>query len=404
MATTPTLASLIQSYTTAQIFTKWISILQSLGVSTDSWQTGDPTRETGYAFSEILAAFEDPDVGFPATIAGGLLGLAAGPWLSLLGAQNFNTTRNFATFAESSVTLTNETSSDFGDFEIGDVTLEDSETKATYRNLTAFSLGPNATATFDVAADIAGTVSNAGIGEIDTINTPGMPGVTCTNTTVAIAIDDEADDKYTERCQEKFGSVSPAGPRDAYDYAIKTPSLQTDASNTSNVTRTLPLEESDFGDAIIFIAGAGGALSSDDVTRAQDTIEKWANPFVVGAEMISASNVVIPVTYQLWLYDSINLTDSQIEAVVAAALAKAFEDRDIGGDKLTPGSSGYIYVDWIKAIIIEAVAPYAFKCTVSLPVADQILLVVYNSTTPTSSSAQVAVLGTIIPTITQVEE
>lgn len=406
--TTPTLASLIETVTTSQYFTKWIAILQATGVETESWQTGDPTRETGYAFSEILAEFDDPDVGFPDMIRGGLLGLASGQWLALLTAQNYGTPKNFATFANCTMVLTNPTAADFGSFDPEDVTFEDSTTGATYRNVGAFTLnrtsGPNGIATFQIEAEIAGSGSNAGIGDIDTIVSPQMSGVITGNTTTAQGQDDESDDALTARAQLKFESVSPAGPRGAYEYAIETPSLQTDGSGLSNVTRVLAVEESDYGDAIIFIAGAGGALSGPDVTRAQDTIEKWANPLVVNGQVLNTTNVVIPVTYELWLYDDINLTNTQIQALIATALQKGFQARPIAGDKLVAGTSGFIYSDWVKETIVQAVSPHAFKCAVTLPVTDVPLAFFYSSVDPTTSTAEVGVLGTIIVTaIHQIE-
>lgn len=408
MSTTPTLASLIATVTTSQYFTKWLQILQGTGVQTESWQVGDPTRETGYAFSAILAEFDDGDNGFPNVIRGGLLGLAEGSWLALLTAQNYGTPKNFATFANCTMVLTNPTPKDFGSFDPEDVTFEDSATGATYRNTEAFTLnrtgGPNGVATFQVEAEIAGSGGNAGTSEIDTIVSPAMTGVLVGNTTAAVGQDDESDDALTARAQLKFGSVSPAGPRDAYEYSIETPSLQTDGSNTTNVTRVLAVEESDYGDALIFIAGAAGALSGADVTRAQDTIEKWANPLVVNGEVLNTTNVTIPVTYELWLYDSINLTNTQIQALIATALQTGFEARPIAGDKLTPGTSGFIYADWVKETIVQAVAPHAFKCVVTLPAGDVPLVFFYSSVDPTTSTAEVGVLGTIIVTaIHQIE-
>lgn len=420
----PTLASLITSLPKSQIFQKLLDICKVLGLDTESWQSGDPTRTTLDSISSRWAEWEDANKGFPAMIAGGLLGLAKGSWLTLLLAQNYNVTRREATYAASgglSFTVTNTTSIDFGHFAIDDLTVQNphTTTKPSYRNTIAFDLGPNATVHIDIEADVAGSGGNSDAGDIDTIVAPPMTGVTVSNTTAVSALDDENDDDATSRGQAKLEALSPAGPRGAYDYAIRTPELQADGSNQTNVTRTLVVEESDYGDALIFIAGASGALAGADVTKAQATIEASANPFVVNGEVLNSTNVVQDVTYELWVYSDINKTTAAIEAIVAAALAADYARIDIGGDKLTPGASGYLYVDRIKAVITEALAVatydptsgavtsvknFTFKVAVTTPAIDLPLAVTYDSVTPSNSTAQVPVLGAITPTAVHLVE
>lgn len=422
---TPTLASLITALTKTQIFQKFLDTCTALGIETESWQTGDPTRATLFANASRWADWE---ASFPNMIKGGLLGLSAGDWLTLLLAQNYNVTRRAATFATCApdvnnvggFQIVNSTAVDFGHFSVGDLRVQNPHVtgQPTYTNTVAFDLGPSATVVTSVAAEVAGSPSDATIGQIDTIVSPGMSGVTVSNLSAATATDAESDADATARGQAKFASVSPAGPRKAYEFFLTTPELQSDGSNATNVTRVRSLEESDYGDAIVFIAGAGGALTTADVTKAQNTIEgtggtapaTGCNPLVVNAHVINSTNLAVAVTYELWVYSDINLTSAQIQHNISAALTTAFAKIKIGGDIIPPATSGFVYVDWIKARILEAVdtladgvtlasgGPYGFKCAITAPASDTPVAVTYNSTYPGSSSAQVPTIGVVTAT------
>lgn len=405
--TTPSLSSLIASLPQSQILAKLITYMKALDVDVSTWGSGDPTRSVMSAIASRWAEWEAPGTGFPSMIAGGLLGLAAAPWLDQLGTQNYNTTRNAATFAECTQQIVNSTGVNFGTIGAEDVTFQNPSAPGnpTFRNTQSFVLGPFQTVTVTVEAELAGSGSNSIVGAINTIVSPQMTGVTTSNTTAAIGQDEESDAAYTARCQLKFASVSPAGPSDAYKYAITTPSLQSDGSNQTNVTRVRVIDNSAYGDAIIFVAGAAGAVGGSDVTKAQNTIEAVVNPAIINGQVISATNAVQPVTYELWLYEDIGLTSAQIQTNISNALTAAIAALDIGGPIIPPATSGFLYVDWLKARIIEAVdtlsngqiasPSYAFKCSITTPAADVPLSIVYVSSNPQSSTAQVATLGTV---------
>ena len=396
MADTVSLATLLLKATKAEIYKKLLDIGVVTGLLTESWEEGDPTRSLWDATSELAEVWE---ANRGEIVAGGLLGLASGKWLTLLLAQNYNVTRRVATFATCTVEVTNATSENLGTIDIDDLTFENSSTGATYRNTESKVLGPSSTVTFEVEAEVAGTDSNAGIGDIDTL-VPSIPGVTATNTTAAVALDEESDDAATDRGKAKLESFSPAGPKGAYDYAIKTPELQTDG--VSNVTRTRIVDESDIGQVAVFVAGASGAVLAGDVTKAEEAAETYANPHKTDLFVLNTTNKTIAVTYALWVYDTINLTTAEIEDLVEAKLVEEFPKRPIGGDVIPPATSGKIYRDWIEAQILAAVYPHGFRCTVSTPAADVDLQLDFQP--QGVSIAEVAVLGTITPAVTIVEK
>lgn len=398
------LQQILISATKDQILAKMLRTASLLGLSASTWQPGDPTLSLFQSIASRFAEWESITEGdIPNIISGGFLGLAQGDWLTALCNYNYNTQKILAQQATCTVTLTNTTPKNFGTIQPYAIAVVNPHTSSapTYRNTSAFTLGPSgggsATATFTVAADVPGSGGAASVGQIDTISAPSMPGVTCTNPTAAIGVDAETDANLTARAQAKLGSLSPNGPRDAYRYVITTPSMQWDGSNATNVTRVRVVEDSTNGKALIYIAGDSGALASGDQLKALNTVQKWANPFCVSPIVTLAANNVIPVTYSLWVYDRINLTVAQVQTLVQTYLTTAFRQRPIGGDSITPGDiSGFMFQDWIRAQIIEAVAPFAFKCSVSLPAGDVSLNLSNNWQAP---AADVPVLGTVTPTV-----
>jgi hypothetical protein len=123
----------------------------------------------------------------------------------------------------------------------------------------------------------------------------------------------------------------------------------------------------------------------------QTAIDENVEPLTVTATVTNATGVTQAVTYSLWVYDSSGLTEAEIETAVEDALIAGFALKAIGGDVITP-PSGYLYKGWIEATILAAVSPHGFRVTVATPAADVAL-----------TSSQVAVLGTVTPTVTIIE-
>lgn len=395
------LSELIRQRTQEEILDDSIAQMQSQAVATETWKSGDPTRALLFTLSYELGGLEDPDVGYPAIISGGFLGYAVGPWLDALATYNFNTPRNAGTYATCTLELTNTTAQDFGTLDANDITAENPTTHATYHNTASVALGPagspTAVATVAIEADAIGSGASAAIGDISEV--VNLPGVTVTNTTAATGIDAEDDVAYTLRAQQKFVSLSPNGPAGAYTYVVTTASLQADGSNATNVTRVRTIGDSDYGEAVFFLAGSSGALLAADQTRAQATVEKWAEPLAADALAVLATEVSFPVTYELWVYDTINMTEADIKALVFSALTTATNQRRIGGDnEAGDDTPGFIFVEWIRAQITETVAPHAFKCLVTTPAADVPVDLTVDALN-NIYTAQVATLGLVTPTV-----
>jgi hypothetical protein len=386
---TVSLASLLIKQTKAQIYQFALDIAELVGLPVTSWTAGDPTRSLYHLESELLTTLEEEVVGF---ISSGFLDYASGAWLVILADQVFGVVVPEATFATTTVTLTNGGGGLYP-ISAGDLTFKDSVTNKTYRNTTGGTLasGPGTTLNVDVIADEAGAASSAGAGEIDTLVTE-LLGVTCSNATAALGIDAPDDAAIRQLCRDKLGAFSPDGPKEAYSYVARNSAL----TGTTNITRARVYSDSDTGDVTVYIAGPSGAVSSPDVALVNTAILQWATPLCITPTVLSASNVVVPVTYQVWIYKSVNKTEADIKAAILSALETLFETRDIGGDFLPGDTAGKLYGSLVQSIIGD-VFPQSFRVFTMLGGEDAF------GNIPLANN-EVATLGTVTATVTLVRD
>jgi uncharacterized phage protein gp47/JayE len=374
------LADLITKITKTQIYDRAIAIATTLGLPTTSWFTGDPTRSMYYVLSELLETLEDIVGDY---ISSGFLELAPEGWLPILAYQVYGYEATEATWATCTMELTNAGGGVYT-IEAGDLTVKNSATGTTYHSTTAVTIlsGPGATATVEVVADIAGSDGTSSIGDIDEMVTTYL-GVTCSNTTASVGLDAEDSASIIAGCRAKLGSMSPNGPKDAYNYVAKNSTL----TGTTAVTRARSYGDTDTGDVTLYLAGADGTVDDPaDVALVEDAIILWATPLCITPTVLAATEVTVNVTYHLYVYNSVNQTESQIKAAVAAALLEMFAQRPIGGD------AGYLKRSKILSTI-ERTFEQTFDVTVSVPAADTAL-----------TEGQVAKLGTPTGTIHFVED
>ncbi len=372
MTTQMSLSSLITKLTKTQVFDKAIEVATTLSLPVTSWFEGDPTRSMYWVLAEIFETLEDVAGDF---ISAGFLDLAPeGIWLNTLAYQVFGYEPQEATWATCTVTLSNAGGGLY-EIQAGDLTVKDSTTGVTFHSTTdvAIPSGPGTTATVTVVADTAGMAGSAGIGEIDEMVTTFL-GVTCANTTAAVGLDAESKESIIAGCRAKLGSLSPNGPKDAYNYVAKRSVL----TGTSAVTRARTYGDTDTGDVLLYIAGSTGHVEAADVTAVEAAIVQRATPQCITPTVASAVDKLVDVTASIWVYDTVGVTKAQIRAAVNAALLAMFARRPIGGD------SGYMRRGLIESTIERVYPDHCFEVTVTLPAADVALTV-----------GEVAVLGTL---------
>lgn len=380
------LSGLLVQESQADIYNSFLAICTTLGLPVTSWQPGDPTRSLGFLEATELETLESIVTGY---IQSGFLDYASGIWLTIVAQQVFNVAVPQPTYATTTTLILTNTSGYVYDIDAGDLTLANSSSGATYTNTTGGTLpgisgSTPGTLTLTVVATAAGSASSAGAGEIDTIVST-LLGVTCANVTAAIGLDLQAAATTVQQCRNKLSSLSPGGPGGAYSYVALTSAL----TGVTDVTQAREYDDSETGDVTLYIAGPSGAVSGDDVIAVQNAVNQYATPLCITPTVISAVNVVVPITYTLWIYSNVNQTAAQIEATVETALENFFVARPIGGDIIPPATAGALYASMIESVIGQVFPVQTFRVLVTLPAVETTAL----------TQGQVVALGTITPTI-----
>jgi hypothetical protein len=215
----------------------------------------------------------------------------------------------------------------------------------------------------DIVADEAGSDSSASVGEIDTMVTTFLE-VTCSNTTAAVGLDEESAESIVEGCRDKLASLSPNGPADAYDYVAKNSTL----TGTTGITRSRTDADSSTGEVVLYVAGPSGAVSAADLALVATAIALWATPLCITATATNTTNLAVAITYTVWIYNSVGLTQAQVEEGIEAALDTMFATRPIGGDVVS--GSGRLSHSLIEATIRGAYPDDIFDVQVTTPAGD----------------------------------
>lgn len=382
------LEELLEEETVESMFQKLLDAAAAVGLDVETYASGDPTRSELYAQATVNVTKEEIVTG---AIRGGFSDTAEDDWLDIFNESTFDVPRRQATYGTCTVRYTNgsaqlQTIDPEGDTaRISDrpeVTFRNTGATPTDETITSRTVAPGATLDLIFIADSPGTDSNATPGEIDELVSV-RNGVTITNTTAAIGQDKEEDDPYRVRGKGKLSALSPNGPKGVYDYIATTPEL----NGGANVTRSRTIGNSTNGTSTTYLANDSGAVLTGDVDLCQEAFELLGEPIGFEATAANTSNLTQAVTYSLWVYDSINLTDEEIETRVATELAAAFRRVPIGGDIIPPATSGKLYVDVVKAAIMRAVHPHGFRVSIPTPAVDTDMTI-----------DQVAVLGTVTAT------
>jgi phage-related baseplate assembly protein len=381
------LLDLVKALTADQLRASLLAVLVTLGFPVTSWHLGSVIRALVSIFAAVLSPFTDLQVQIAKS---GFLDWAEGLWLDLLAQQVYDTTRIAATFASGSVTLNNSAGGSYP-FSARQFRVVNPTTGKIYVNTASFTLNPLQTGlVVPIEALELGSASTSNAGEIDTIET-ALIGVTVTNPAAVIGFDAETDPALRLRCRLKFGSLSPAGPRDAYEYLART----FDLNGGVTVTRTSGVFDSDTGQMTLYIAGPSGPIGGPDVAKVQLQIDLVATPLGFDCTVASVTSVTVNVSSQVSVYSSQNLLNGDVQAAVEAQLTAWMQTLPIGGDYTSPGS-GFVYRDSVIGQILQArTVPEASQQI------HQVLLFTPAADVPLTAG-QVAALGSVGTIVNQV--
>jgi hypothetical protein len=305
-----------------------LDIAASLGLPTTSWQPGAVVRTMLVTVAQKLADETQVSV---AIGKGGLGDFVTEDQAPLWAKQTFDVDAIEAEPATGTINAANSSVTQY-DYDPGEFIVAHNSTGKTYRNQDAISiLAGTGLDGIAVSADEVGTGSDAAPGSITVVVT-SSPGVTVTNPDAVLGADAETKDQLVLRSRRKLASISPLGPKDAYNYVATSPAL---SPTSTPITRTKTVANPATGEVTVYLATADGAPTGGDVAIVQTGIDGWAEPWCVTATAVAASENVIDVTYQLWIKGS-NLTEAEIKAAVETALAVYLAAAPIGGIVIDP--------------------------------------------------------------------
>jgi uncharacterized phage protein gp47/JayE len=363
---------LVEEQSEDQVKSTMLSTLATLGLTTTSWVVGGVVR----TIVALVAAVAAPYTTVAATVnRGGFRNYATGEFLTHLALSMYNVERIEATAADGELEYTNAAAVPYGPFAAGEFRVAHATTGKTYTNSAALTILASTTAVFDIVADEVGTDSNAAATTISVLEN-ALIGVTVTNDDPLVGTDRETDAALRTRCTAKLGALSPNGPRDAYNYVATTPDLVGGAI----VNRVLVTDGAN-GTVAVRLAGPDGAVTGGDVTLVDTGIQALAVPICITATVLSATELVIPVSYTAWIYADENLTEAEAEALVEEQLTNYFAVIPIGGYR-KPSMTGEVYVNAIEGEIRKAAN--FFEVALTLPAA-----------TTAVATTEVPVLGAI---------
>lgn len=305
MTTPISVFALIAQQTADQFLEGLLFVARTVGLPVDTWRVGDPTRTIMRHDAETFASLDAVQAEFA---RGAFLDTATGPWLSLRGRDVYGITREEASFATSTVTITNAGG---GFFELapGGLIVSSSTSGASYQNQSTATIAPLSSVDVSVVAQAVGAGGTAAEDEIDSLVSPALEGVTITASTAALGTDEQSDADYRAECLSTLGALSPAGPADAYEYVAGQEAL----TGIAGVTRRLAVGDNATGTVALYVATATAALDGPSVAAIQAAVDEWAQPLCTDCTVVSATPQSVPL--------SVNLTPNNASAQTALETA-----------------------------------------------------------------------------------
>lgn len=306
--------------TAERILQTGLEVLNVVGVDTTSWQVDDPVRALFKFGARILAARDEEAAVY---IKAGFLSTASGSWLTLVASEFFGVDRDDATYATSTVTLSNG-GGGYYELDAGKLVVKNTTTGVTYHSTEDMVLasGPGTTTTVEVIADVAGSEGNAAVNDIDDLVVT-LTDVTVTASTAAVGVDEQSDESLKTECLESLGALSPNGPPDAYNYVVK----QSELTGSDEITRAWTVANSSDGTVTVYVAGASGAVTAPAVTAAQDAVELWATPNCITPTVTNSTEDATAFAFDV----SGTGIPGDYEANLGALITSYLSTLDIGG-------------------------------------------------------------------------
>lgn len=327
------------------------AVLAQLGCPTTGWAVGGVVRAIVATVAIIVAAFSRV---IAELVRGGFLSMARKNWLTLHAKEVYFVDRTPATFASGQLKIT-KTGGSIYPLGIGDLIVRNAKNK-TFRNTEAIKLeAGDHTYYVGIQATEAGSASTSAAGTITSLVT-SMLNVSVTNESAIVGTEEESDDSLRFRCSGKIDAMSPAGAREAYEYAAK--------SCGQGVTRTKVYGQD--GLVVVLVASDSGSLTSSALAAVDAEIQSKVVPLGVTASVINVVNKEIAVQSVVRVYRACSLSETSLKDAIVKALDQWISGCRIGGDE------GLIHLEMLQHIV-AAVDSSIFHVALSSPSGDVII-------------------------------
>jgi uncharacterized phage protein gp47/JayE len=354
---------LIQPQSKEQVQAAILDLCVAAGLKVTTWKTGGVALTLVGVVSQLFAGFTSVVSPF---VKGGFLDLAEAGYLTLLAFYVYGVSRIEAIYAAGDVSVTN-TGGGLYTFAPGEFICSNPTTGITFANDGAFTVQPTghlgSTQTVGVKAQTAGSLGTSVAGSISKVVT-SIAGLTVTNPTALVGVDEESDPQLRQRCRDKLGSLSPNGARGAYEFVAKSAVDNTGAP--IGVARVQVLAADGTGQVTMYVATATGALTGPALAIVADDVARQAVPDSVLSSVLNSTAVAASQVLTVYVDPAFNLSVADVRSVVQAGLLAVYPSVPIGGFKIYPSPNplGALPAGWVAGRV-DAMHPAFVQTLVS---------------------------------------
>jgi hypothetical protein len=391
-----TITDLWTRLTKSELKDSLLTIAQGVGLPVTAWVLGEPSERwleiiprvldqvLGTVIVEAVKAFFLDQATDPGDPGNASTEIKPG-WLSGLGEGWYGVRRRGQTYATGTLTLTNNNAFAIsikpGDIQVESTVAASDGGHPTYTTSEDASIYVNADGSVTVAAggsidlpiraDIIGTYSNAGSGDVTQVNTGSFGTLACTNAAGLLGAEREAAEDYRARCRRASARVATGAPSATYEYAANTaadgtPLQRHDGSGPVGITKVFVDDAlTEAGSVTVYVGDPDGDVDAIDVASADANITGIplgviTNPIAVvpgsvDYTTVEATQTTLHVqgTASIKAADAGGLTALELQTKITEALAAYVGPFPIGGIDQVAGA-GVIYMSDLGGVARDA--------------------------------------------------
>ena len=329
-----TVTQLLTPVTPAQARATGALILQSLGLSPQSWLAGSTSSSL---LTYIANVYSQGTNNVANTLSSFWLNTALGSGLQLLAKNFYGVTPSPATFATGLINLDNTGGGGIFNYApftafFASIVPNSSGVFPTYTNLDPIALAAGGVQTgINVQCTFQGAAGSAAPGTVTKLVT-SMQSVKVNNPTPIVGLDAISDNALKTLCLASIGSRSVFGPSGAYIRAIST-AVNSITGNPVNVNKSNIQLVDHLGNIVVTVAAPSGVTDPNDVIGVYNSIV--SNALVIGPNLTVNGAIgiedIADVTCYITAPTGTSVSALQTTATNALTVYFAGQGNPIGG-------------------------------------------------------------------------